>query len=161
MVIVLLLELTLLLQTADSKMKISELKAGQGKVDIEVKVKEKKEPRTIEKYGKELKLCNTIVTDDSGDISMTLWNDDVDKVNQGDTLKITNGYVSEFNGQKQLSSGKYGKLEVAGSGHAKNESVAGKETIKKEGKKKKEEAEEIPEESSEESGDEEYEDVEF
>ena len=97
-------------------MKLSELKAGQGNVDVSVEVKSKAEPRIMNKYGKELKVCNAIVFDESGEIKLTLWNSDVDKVNVGDKIKITNGYVSEFNGEKQLTSGKYGKLEVLGSG---------------------------------------------
>ncbi len=92
--------------------KISDLKAGQGKVDVQCKVKSKTEPRVIEKYGKQLKVGNAIVEDESGEVALTLWNDDVDKVNVGDTIRITNGYVSEFNGKKQLTSGKFGKLEV-------------------------------------------------
>lgn len=96
--------------------KISELKAGQGKVDVQCKVKSKTEPRVMEKYGKQLKVGNAIVEDESGEVALTLWNDDVDKVNVGDTIRITNGYVSEFNGKKQLTSGKFGKLEVVGAG---------------------------------------------
>jgi len=94
--------------------KISDLKAGQGKVDVEAKVSSKAEPRVMEKYGKELKVCNATIKDDSGEIMLSLWNADVDKVNEGDTIRITNGYVSEFNGKKQLTSGKFGKLEVVG-----------------------------------------------
>jgi replication factor A1 len=93
-------------------MKIKELKSGQGKVDIEATVKTKGDVRVMEKYGKQLKLANATVSDDSGEISLTLWNDDADKVKQGDKIKITNGYVSEFNGKLQLTSGKFGKLEV-------------------------------------------------
>jgi replication factor A1 len=96
-------------------MKVSELKSGQGKVDVEVVVKSMAEPRVMNKYGKDLKVCNAQVSDESGEIKLTLWNDDVDKVKVGSKIKITNGYVSEFNGEKQLTSGKFGKLEVLGS----------------------------------------------
>ena len=41
-------------------MKLSELKAGQGKVDVEVLVKSKAEPRVMNKYGKELKVANAV-----------------------------------------------------------------------------------------------------
>jgi len=93
-------------------MKLIELKSGQGKVDVEVKVKSKAEPRQFEKYGKTLRVCNAVVEDDSGAMTLSLWNDDIDRVNEGDKLKITNGYVSEFNGTKQLSAGKFGKIDV-------------------------------------------------
>jgi len=141
-------------------MKISELKAGQGKVDVEVSVKDKKEPRVMEKYGKELKICSATVSDDSGDITLTLWNADVDKVNVGDKVKITNGYVSEFNGQKQLTSGKYGKLEVvSGSNTEESEKKAEKKGAKKD--KKKEDQSEEMDEMSDDTTEEEIEDVEF
>lgn len=95
-------------------MKLIELKPGQGKVDVEVTVKSKEEPRQFEKYGKQLRVSNAVVSDDSGEIKMGLWNEDIDKVKVGDKIKVTNGYVSEFNGIKQLSAGKFGKIEVMG-----------------------------------------------
>jgi len=129
-------------------MNLSELKAGQGKVDVVVLVKSKAEPRQFEKYGRPLRVCNSVVSDDSGEMSMTLWNDDIDKINVGDSVKITNGYVSEFNGTKQLSAGKFGKLEVVnGSAVASNGSSkpAKESKPKKAVKEEKEEAEEFEE----------------
>jgi len=99
-------------------MKASELQAGQGKVDIELKIKSKSDIRVLQKFGKELKVANAVGMDDSGEIAITLWNGDAEKVNAGDTIKITNGYVSEYNGTKQLTSGKYGKLDVVSSSSA-------------------------------------------
>jgi len=93
-------------------MKISELKSGQGKVDVIVNVKSKDEPRSMIKFGKELSVCNAMVEDDSGKIKMTLWNDDIPKVSVGSKIHVVNGYVSEFQGEKQLTAGKFGKIEV-------------------------------------------------
>ncbi len=93
-------------------MKISDLKSGQGDVDIEVEVVEKEDPREFDKYGKNMKVANAKVKDDSGEIKLTLWNEDVDKVKEGSKVKISNGYVNEFQGEKQLTAGKFGKLEV-------------------------------------------------
>ena len=93
-------------------MKIEELQSKQGKVDVEVEVISKDEPREFEKFGNKGKVCNAMVKDDSGEIKLTLWNDDVDKVNVGDKVKATNGYVNEFQGEKQLTSGRFGKIEV-------------------------------------------------
>lgn len=95
-------------------MNISELKPGQGKVDVEAVVKSKDTPKTMVKFGRELSLCNAVIEDDSGEIALTLWNNDITKVSVGDKIKITNGYVSEFGGKMQLTSGKFGKLEVIG-----------------------------------------------
>jgi len=93
-------------------MKISELTSGQGKVNVEAEVKSIEEPRSFNKFGRSIRVANAIVTDGSGEIKLTLWNDDIDKVKAGSKVKITNGFVNEFQGEKQLTSGKFGKLEV-------------------------------------------------
>lgn len=98
------------------KMKISELNIGQGNVDVSGNIKEIGEIRTFNKFGRELKVANAILEDESGSIKLTLWNDDVDKYKEGDNIKILNGYVNEFQGEKQLTSGKFGKIEKAGEG---------------------------------------------
>lgn len=95
-------------------MKISDLKVGQGRVDVEAEVKSIEAPRTFNKFGREIKVTNALISDESGSIKLTLWNQDIDNVKVGDKVKITNGYVNEFQGEKQLTSGKFGKLEVVG-----------------------------------------------
>ena len=91
--------------------KVSELRSGQGNVNVVGTIKEKAETRTFNKYGKDLKVANAIFQDESGNIKLTLWNDDATLFNEGDKVKIINGYVSEFQGEKQLTSGKFGRME--------------------------------------------------
>lgn len=93
-------------------MNIADLKAGQGKVNIEVEVVSVGEARTFEKFGRQGRVATALVKDDSGEINLTLWNEDIDKVSQGSKIKIENGYVNEFKGEKQLTAGKFGKLVV-------------------------------------------------
>lgn len=93
-------------------MKISELKPNQGKVDIEVTIKNVGEARVFNKFGKDLRVANAIVFDETGETTLSLWNDDIDKVKEGDKVKINNGYVSQFNGKNQLTSGKFGNIEI-------------------------------------------------
>ena len=93
-------------------MKIADLKPRQGKVEIEAEVISVDEAREFDKFGRKGKVANAKIKDDSGEISLTLWNDDVDQVKVGDKVKITNGYVNEFQGEKQLTAGRFGKLEV-------------------------------------------------
>lgn len=100
---------------------ISELKSGQGSVNVEGVIKELGEVKIINKYGRELKLCNAILEDDSGSIKLTLWNDDAARFKEGDKVKIVNGYVSEFQGDLQLTSGKFGRMEKVGGGTTSNE----------------------------------------
>ncbi len=93
-------------------MEIKEIQANQGKIDVVAKVIEKEEPRTFEKFGKQGSVCNAKIKDDSGEIKLTLWNEDVEKVGLGDKIHIKNGWCSEYKGERQLSSGKFGEIEV-------------------------------------------------
>ena len=113
-------------------MKISDLKPRMGKVDIEVEIKEVDEPRTFNKFGKEGRVANATVTDDSGEVKLTLWNEDIDRVKPGMKVKITNGYVNEFQGEMQLTAGRLGKLEIVGNGSAKAEPAEEEELIEEE-----------------------------
>jgi len=93
-------------------MEIKDLKPNQGNIDIVAVVVNKEEPRTFEKFGKSGSVCNAILKDDTGEVKLTLWNEDIDKVNQGDKIHLQNGWCSEFKGEKQLSAGKFGKIEI-------------------------------------------------
>jgi len=93
--------------------KIADLTSGQGNVDVEGIISEIGDTRTFNKFGKELSVANATLKDDSGAIKLSLWNEDVTRFKNGDNIKITNGYVNEFQGEKQLTSGKFGKIELA------------------------------------------------
>ena len=97
-------------------MKISELQPKMGNVDITVEVVEKGDVREFQKFGNTGRVCNAVVKDDSGTVKLTLWNDDIDKVNVGDKITLTNGYVNEYQGDMQLTTGRQGKMEVVSSG---------------------------------------------
>ncbi len=108
-------------------MQIKELQPKTGNVDIVVEVVEKSEPREFEKFGKAGKVCNAKVKDETGSTTLTLWNEDVDKVKVGDKLHIENGWVGEWQGELQLSTGRFGKLEVV-SGDASSEAAPSEST---------------------------------
>ena len=96
-----------------AEVKISELRPGIGNVTISGEVTAKDEPReVVTKYGKKVRVANAILKDDSGEITLSLWEDDVDKLNVGDKISIENGWISEFKGNLQVSIGKYGKLTM-------------------------------------------------
>ncbi len=96
-------------------MAIKDLQARQGNVNLTMDIIEKGDVREFEKFGKKGRVCNAVGKDETGTVKLTLWNDDIDKVNSGDKVKIENGWVGEWQGELQLSTGKFGKLEVIGS----------------------------------------------
>ena len=110
-------------------MQISELTLNQGNVEVEGVVKEIGEIRAFNKFGRDLRVADAVLEDDSGSVKLTLWNDDVDRIKKGDKVKIVNGYVREFQGEKQLTSGKFGKIEKVGEGEA---SDSGQEELSEE-----------------------------
>ena len=95
-------------------MQVKDLKPKQGNVDIIVDVVDVGDAREFNKFGKPGRVANAIAKDETGDIKLTLWNDDIEKVKSGDKVHLTNGYVNEWQGEMQLTTGRLGKLEVVG-----------------------------------------------
>lgn len=95
-------------------MEIKDLQPRQGSVEVVGEVTEKGEIREFEKFGKAGRVCNAKIKDATGEIKLSLWNEQIEQVNVGDTVHITNGYVNEWQGEMQLTTGKFGKLEVEG-----------------------------------------------
>lgn len=91
--------------------KIKSLKPKQSDVNVEGKIKEVSPAREFQKYGKPGRVANSIIEDDSGEMVLTLWNEDVDKISEGDTVRVKNGYVNEWRGDLQLTAGRAGELE--------------------------------------------------
>ena len=92
-------------------MKISDLISGQGNVEVSGSITEIGEKRSFSKYGRNLMVVHAVLQDDSGSIKLTLWNDDVNRFKEGDKIKVSNGYVKDFQGEKQLTTGKFGTIE--------------------------------------------------
>ncbi len=113
-------------------MKICELQKGIGNVDVEGIIISIGEVKIID--GKNLKVASAELEDSSGKVSLTLWNDDIKKFKIEDHIKITGGYVNEFQGKLQLTAGRTGKIEKV--------EEQTKEDIQEE--KKEEEIEEAP-----------------
>jgi replication factor A1 len=91
---------------------ISELKPGmtatiEGEI---VSIEPTREVRT--RYGKPVRVANATVSDGTGEIVVTLWQNDIDRVSIGDKIIVENGWVSEFKGSIQITAGKQGKIII-------------------------------------------------
>jgi replication factor A1 len=95
--------------------KVGELTPQSRAVNVTAKVVSKSEIRDIPmgRDGSAHKVCDALVGDETGSIYLTLWDDNIEKVNEEDTLRIENGYVTLFKGNMRLNIGKYGKMAPA------------------------------------------------
>ncbi len=100
-------------------MQVKDLKPKQGNIDIIVDIVDVQAPREFQKFGKPGRVANAIAKDETGDIKLTLWNEDIDKITAGDKVHLTNGYVNEWQGEMQLTTGRMGKMEVVGKSDSK------------------------------------------
>jgi replication factor A1 len=95
--------------------KVGELTPASRAVNVKAKVVSKSEVRNIAtgRDGAPHRVCDALVGDETGCIYLTLWDDNIGKVSEGETISIGNGYVSLFRGSMRLNIGRYGTLEVA------------------------------------------------
>ncbi len=94
-------------------MKITELRPGMRRVDIDAKVLEISDARDVTtRAGEPSRVATAVVSDDSGTVKLTLWNEQIEQVTANSKVKIENGYVTSFRGETQLNVGRYGRLTV-------------------------------------------------
>lgn len=94
--------------------KISELTPDSRAVNVTAKVVSKGEVRSTTS-GRDYsthRVVDALVGDETGCIYLNLWDDNINKVNEGDTLNIKNGYVNLFRGYMRLNIGRYGSFEI-------------------------------------------------
>ena len=94
---------------------ISELKPRMKSVNISFKVIAKGEIRevTSRQDGEQHRVCDTIVGDSSGKVTIPLWDATIDEVEDEKTYRLENGYTTLFQGHLRLNIGRYGKLNPA------------------------------------------------
>ena len=94
--------------------KIKDLTPGHNKVNVLAKVVKVGDVREVSsRYGPPRKVSDTVIGDDTGTIVMSLWQEQVGTVKDGDDIYIDNGYISLFRGHMRLNIGKYGALSKA------------------------------------------------
>jgi ssDNA-binding replication factor A large subunit len=90
-----------------------EAKQMRSGINLQGKIVDKGEVRTVNTKFGETKVCDAWMEDESGTIKLTLWADDTEKVKNGDEVKLEGGYTTTFRNEIQLNKGrKDGKLEV-------------------------------------------------
>ena len=94
--------------------KVGELTPNSRAVNVVAKAVSKGEVRSTTS-GRDYtahRVADVLVGDETGCVYLNLWDDNIDKVKEGDILKIKNGYVNLFRGNMRLNIGRYGSFEV-------------------------------------------------
>lgn len=83
-------------------------------MNIVAKVVSKSEPRSVGSQYDQSRhnLSESLIADETGAIQLVLWDENIDKVEEGNTVRISNAFVKVFRGKMQLNLGRYGKIEV-------------------------------------------------
>ena len=92
-------------------MKIADIRLGMSAITIEAKVVDIGEPRDVNtKYGVK-SVADAMLEDDTGQIKLSLWENQIESVSVGDKIAVHGAYVTQFRNVLQLSIPKMGKLE--------------------------------------------------
>ncbi len=106
-----IVESTMEIAPAETK-KVNELTPQSKRVNVLVKVVSIGEPKEIPNRfgGESKKVAEATVGDETGTVILSLWQDQIGSVQEGDVLSLENGYISLVQRHMRLNVGKYGKM---------------------------------------------------
>ncbi len=92
---------------------IKDLRTGMQHVNLKAKILEVAAPKhVVTRYGNNASVAKALIADATGTIKLCLWNGQIAAVSAGDTVQIENAQVSAFRGERQMSIGKTGAINV-------------------------------------------------
>jgi replication factor A1 len=94
--------------------KIEDLDVHSRNVNGTFKVVSMTDPKTVtsKRDMSRHRVAEALVGDDTGSIYLTLWDEEINAVDEGQILKLNNGYIKLFRGSMRLRVGRYGDLDV-------------------------------------------------
>lgn len=98
---------------APPKTFITDLRPGRY-VSIETTVVQLDPAREIEQGdGVKRKVRDGVLKDGTSEIALPLWGDEVERVGEGETIRIIDGWVKAYRGKPEISLGRRGRVEKA------------------------------------------------
>lgn len=95
------------------EMTVEELDPESDDVEIAGTIKELPTPRAVStRYGQK-KIVTAVFEDDTGEIDLTLWEEEIEAIEEGAEVHITGAYVREWADDIQLNIGRDGNIEMA------------------------------------------------
>ena len=93
--------------------KVGELGLGLRGVNVVVKVVSKGDVNEVysRRDGSMHRVSDVLVGDETGSIILTAWDENIDRLIEGNTIVVRNGYTSIFRGSMRLNVGRFGSIE--------------------------------------------------
>jgi len=89
---------------SNGERKISDLRLGLKSVCFKAIVTEKSDVRAVtSRFGMPLLVCSVTLSDGTGEIPLTLWNNQIATISKGDRVQLRDARVENFRGTTQLS----------------------------------------------------------
>ena len=93
-------------------MNIENLDVESDDVELEATIKDIKTPRAVSsKYGQK-RITVATLEDDTGEIQVTLWEEQIDAVEEGAEVVVSGAYTRDWAGDLQLNIPRSGSIEV-------------------------------------------------
>lgn len=93
------------------EMNVEELSPEADNVEITGKISELPTPRAVStRYGQK-KIVTVVFEDETGSIDLTLWEEEIDAIEEGSKVHIKGAYVREWAEDIQLNIGRDGDIE--------------------------------------------------
>jgi len=90
---------------------VEELDAEADEVEIEGEIAELPTPRAVStRYGQK-RIVTVVFEDETGKIDLTLWEEEIDEIEEGASVKIEGAYVREWADDVQLNISRDGNIE--------------------------------------------------
>ncbi len=108
-------ELGIKLYEPSGKLQIKNVLAGQRNVEVLGKVQRIFEVRDFDTGERKGKVGSFLIADETGLIRVVLWNDmaeQLEKINEGDIVKVRSGYVRENNNRKEIHLNEKSTLDI-------------------------------------------------
>jgi replication factor A1 len=90
---------------------VEELDAEADDVEITGTIKRLPTPRAVSTQYGQKRITTVVFEDETGEIDLTLWEEEIDAIEEGAEVRITGAYVREWADDIQLNIGRDGDIE--------------------------------------------------
>lgn len=92
---------------------VEELSPEDDDIEITGTIKELPRPRAVSTQYGQKRIVTCVFEDETGEIDLTLWEEEIDAIEEGADVEIEGAYVREWGDDIQLNIGRDGNIQKA------------------------------------------------